>query len=62
MITKTKIWGLIVEEMKTKQRLDKLTKIVMKKIENLEKEDVESANKQELVVVAQQFIILSMKL
>jgi|13_taG_2_1085334.scaffolds.fasta_scaffold233610_2 hypothetical protein len=45
MITKTKIWGLIVEEMKTKQRLDNLTKIVMKKIENLEKEDVESANK-----------------
>ena len=44
MITKSKLWNIIVQEMKTKQRLDNLTQEVMKKIEELGTNDDKSAN------------------
>ncbi len=36
MIKKNKFWKIIVEEMKTKHRLDKLAESVMKKIQELD--------------------------
>tara|TARA_R110002126_G_scaffold215860_2_gene361913 strand:+ start:71 stop:208 length:138 start_codon:yes stop_codon:yes gene_type:complete len=45
MITKTKLWSTIIEEMRAKRRLDKLTETIMKKIEELEVSDVERTNK-----------------
>jgi len=39
VITKNKLWNIIVLEMKTKKRLDDLTAAVMKKIEDLGSKD-----------------------
>jgi|TARA_R110000851_G_scaffold70195_11_gene156712 hypothetical protein len=45
MITKTKLWDLISSEMKTIKRLDEITETVMKKIKELETNNVENTNK-----------------
>ena len=45
MITKTRLWDLISSEMKTIKRLDEITETVMKKIKELEINNVENTNK-----------------
>ena len=45
MITKTKLWNLISQEMKTKHRLEMVTESVMKKIKELESRNVKNPNK-----------------
>ncbi len=46
MIRKNKTWRMIVEEMKNSHRLDKITKSVMKKIQELDIQNgTESTNK-----------------
>jgi len=45
MITKTKLWDLISSEMKTIKMLDEITETVMKKIKELETNNVENTNK-----------------
>ncbi len=45
MITKTKLWDLISSEMKNIKRLDEITETVMKKIKELETNNVENTNK-----------------
>ena len=44
MITKTKLWNLISTELKTIKRLDEITETVMKKIKELETNNVENTN------------------
>ena len=44
MITKDNQWNLIVSEMRTIHRLNKLTQAVMKKIEEMGTEDVKNKN------------------
>ena len=45
MITKNKLWNIIVREMKTKHHLDNLTQEVMKRIEELGTNNDKSENK-----------------
>ena len=61
MITKTRLWNVISQEMKIKYRLEAITESVMKKIKELETNNVENTNKQGLVVVVKQLPILLVK-
>ena len=45
MITKSKLWNRIVQEMKTRHRLEHLTLAVMKKIEELDSNNAKDTNK-----------------
>tara|TARA_R110002020_G_scaffold180824_1_gene375515 strand:+ start:63 stop:335 length:273 start_codon:yes stop_codon:yes gene_type:complete len=45
MITKTKLWNIISEELKNQRRLDIVTKSVMEKIKKLDIKDVKNPNK-----------------
>lgn len=45
MITKTRLWNVISQEMKIKYRLEAITESVMKKIKELETNNVENTNK-----------------